>query len=277
MTEVTLDGADFKAVCKILYEDAALAIGEEKRYLVESRLSVVASTNKFKSIHELVRASVADASGKYRRFIVEAMVTHETSFFRDKAPFEALKESIFPELIEDNEATRTLSIWSAACSSGQEPYSIAMLMLDEFPQLSKWKIDILGTDVSNAVLADAKAAEFSELDVKRGLPERLRNKFFSQQGSLWRPRQEILSMVRFKQLNLAAPWPAMPKMDLVLLRNVLIYFDTNTKKEILERISRVLSPTGYLFLGSAETTSSLAGAYDRADVASVTCFQLRAA
>lgn len=195
--------------------------------------------------------------------LVEAMTTNETSFFRDLHPFEALRSTIVPELIRLQSVRRTLNIWSAACSTGQEAYSIAMLLREHFPELAAWKVSILGTDLSDEVLEKARAASFSQIEINRGLPAVFVAKYFRRDGVQWQLAPQVRGMATFSKFNLIERWPAMPSMDVVFLRNVLIYFSPDSKKRILARLRRVMAPHATLFLGAAETTMGLDDAFAR--------------
>jgi chemotaxis protein methyltransferase CheR len=202
--------------------------------------------------------------------VVEAITTNETSFFRDVHPFDALREAILPELTTGT--TRSLRIWSAAASTGQEPYSVAMLLREHFPNVPD--ASILATDLSRDVLAKAASGRFTQAEVNRGLPARLLVKHFDRDGLEWQVKERVRRMVEFRQLNLARPLPPLPTMDVVLLRNVLIYFDAATKASVLRQMARVLHPGGYLFLGSAETTYGLDAQWERVAVGRCVLYRL---
>jgi chemotaxis protein methyltransferase CheR len=208
------------------------------------------------------------------RQIVEAMVTTETSFFRDHHPFEALRKIVIPDLLDRRRAERRLHIWCAACSSGQEPYSLALLFREHFPELAGWTISLLASDLSREVLARAREGRFNQIEVNRGLSAALLMKYFEQHGTDWQLKPALRGMVDFQEINLAQPWPALPRMDLVLIRNVMIYFDVETKKAILGRLARLLRPDGYLLLGGAETTFNLDDSYRRVETLKTGFYQL---
>jgi chemotaxis protein methyltransferase CheR len=203
------------------------------------------------------------------------MTTNETSFYRDAHPFEALRATIIPEMMRLQARLRTLNIWSAACSTGQEAYSIAMLLRETFPDLASWKVQILGTDLSDDVLEKARAARFSQIEMNRGLPATLLAKYFRREGMQWELAEHVRSMASFCKLNLIERWPPMPPMDVVFLRNVLIYFSPETKKAILEKVRSVMAPHGVLFLGAAETTMGLDAAFARVQVDSSVFYRLK--
>jgi chemotaxis protein methyltransferase CheR len=209
-----------------------------------------------------------------QRKIVEAMTTNETSFFRDFHPFEALRKSILPELITKRASSRELNFWSAACSSGQEPYSLALLLQENFPSLTGWSVRIIATELSAEMLVRAREGRYSQLEVNRGLPASLLVKYFQQHGSDWQIREDVRRKVEFQFLNLADPWPLLPPMDVVLMRNVLIYFGLDTKKKILGRVRQLLKLDGFLFLGGAETTFNLDDTFERAQFDRTICYRV---
>ncbi len=247
-------------------QKAAIVIEAAKDYLIESRLEPVARREGFGSAHEFIR-SMRENHGPDRLHdaVIDALTTNETLFFRDHHPFDALRQTLLPELIAARVKYRKLRIWSAACSTGQEPYSIALLIADKFPELAGWDIRIVATDLSDTVLEQAKAGMFSKFEINRGLPAPMLIKYFQQRGQYWVIGGDIRRKIEFRKLNLAEDWPALPQFDLVFLRNVMIYFDVQTKRQILSRVRRVLAPDGYLALGSAETPLTIT-----ADLKSVT-------
>jgi chemotaxis protein methyltransferase CheR len=209
------------------------------------------------------------------RQAVEAMTTNETSFFRDFHPFEALRKFVLPELIPRRTAERELNIWCGASSSGQEPYSVAMLIRENFPQLMSWKTRILATDLSADILARAREGRYSQLEVNRGLPASLLVKYFQKRAGDWYLRDDVRRMVDYQIVNLATAWPLLPPMDIVMIRNVLIYFGLETKREILAKVQRLLKPDGYLFLGAAETTFGINDSFERIQFERATCYQIK--
>ncbi len=253
---------DFDYVSLLARTQAALVIEPGKEYLIETRLTPLAQQSGFASLSEYIGhlRSERKTNGMHQR-AVEALTTNETLFFRDYHPFEALRRFILPILLEQRASARRLTLWSAACSTGQEPYSLAMLIREHFPQLNDWNISIVATDLSPNVLTLAQEGTYSQFEVNRGLPATYLVKYFVQQGDRWRLKDEIKRMVEFRPLNLIQPWPVMPALDVVFLRNVMIYFDVETKKAILTKIRHCLLPHGHLFLGSAETTANLDPGY----------------
>jgi chemotaxis protein methyltransferase CheR len=270
-------GPDYDYICRLVLERSAIVLDASKAYLAESRLAPLAEREGMRSLGELVARLRGERFGRLHRKVVEAMTTNETSFFRDVHPFEALRKAILPALVARRGAERRLSVWSAACSSGQEPYSIAMLLHDSFPELAGWRVEITASDLSTAMLARARRGLFSQLEVNRGLPAALLIKHFRKRGADWQIASKIRSMVEFHELNLAAAWPVLPRMDVILLRNVLIYFDLETKRRVLARAREVLRPDGYLLLGAAETTLNLDDSFEQLRLERSGCYRLRSA
>lgn len=252
----TVSATDFEFLRGLLRSKSAIVLDDGKEYLVESRLAPVLREAQLPSIRDLVhllRGRNPALEGK----VVDAMTTNETSWFRDIHPFEALRTTLLPELIERRRATQDITIWCAAASSGQEPYSLAMLIREHFPQLSGWSVRILATDLSPSMIERARGGRYSQLEMNRGLPAAYLVKYFERVGAEWQVKSEIRSMVEYKLLNLAEPWPTMPALDMLFIRNVLIYFDRDTKRNILGNVRKVLRPEGILVLGSSETTFNI--------------------
>ncbi|MCA9179532.1 MAG: protein-glutamate O-methyltransferase CheR [Planctomycetales bacterium] len=258
---LTTDAMDF--VCTLVRNRSAIELESNKGYLVEARLGPVAKLNGFGSTLDLLRSLRAKPQPQLEHAIVEAMTTNETSFFRDTHPFDALSRSVLPARIEARKVSRTLNIWSAACSSGQELYSIAMIIREQFPELLGWKLELLGTDLSETVFERARQGIYSQIEVNRGLSAGRLVKFFERSGAQWKLKKEVTDMATFRKMNLIECWPTMPQMDVVFLRNVLIYFSTDTKRMILSRVRKIMAPGGILFLGAAETTLNLDTSFER--------------
>ena len=270
-----MDTEDFEFVRDLVRKRSAIVLEKKKSYLVESRLMPLARREGFNSIGEVVAKLRLTGFTTLHSKVVEAMTTNETSFFRDIAPFDAVRKVILPELINKRMAGRQLRIWCAASSTGQEPYSLAMLIRENFPQLFNWDVRILATDLSTQVLEKARSGSFNQIEVNRGLPAALIVKYFDRQGMNWQLKDVIREMIEFKPLNLIETWPTLPQMDMVFIRNVLIYFDVQTKKDILGRIRNLLRPDGYLFLGGAESTYNLDDAYVRNEIEKASIYRLR--
>jgi chemotaxis protein methyltransferase CheR len=213
-------------------------------------------------------------NGLHRR-VVEAMTTNETSFFRDLHPFEALRQVVLPDVLKRRETERQIHIWCAACSSGQEPYTVAMTMLEHFPQLASWSVNILATDLSSDMVNRSRAGRYGQIEVNRGLPANLLVKYFEKKGMEWQVKPEPQRLCEFRELNLIEPWGSLPRMDVVFLRNVLIYFDLETKRTILDHVRRLLQPWGFLFLGGAETTINLGDVFERVQYDKAGCYRLK--
>jgi chemotaxis protein methyltransferase CheR len=249
--------SDYQFLTALLRENSGLALDDGKHYLVESRLAPLAASCGFASLPALLRALRTARDPQLVREVCEAMATHESLFFRDHVPFQMLRDRILPALMAARQATRQLRIWSAGASTGQEPYSIAMTILDEVPALSNWSVEILATDFSESALARARAGIYTQFEAQRGLsPQRLA-KYFSRAGADWQIDERVRRMVVFRQENLLHPLGARGAFDVVFCRNVLIYFDVPTKRSVLERLGEALTPDGYVVLGSAETAVGL--------------------
>lgn len=208
-----------------------------------------------------------------RARVVDAMTTNETMFFRDESPFAALRNVVVPRLIKENEATKSFNIWSAACSTGQEPYSIAILLREHFPELLNWNVRIIATDLSPTVLTQAMKGEYAHCDVQRGLSPALRAKYLQPIRRGYAIRDELRQWVEFRQLNLVGNWPFLPAFDVVFIRNVLIYFNVDVKQKILRKVHARLRPDGLLFMGAAETTTYLDGMFQRVQLDRAAGFQ----
>jgi chemotaxis protein methyltransferase CheR len=270
---VTAD--DYAFVATLLRERCALVLEPGKEYLIRARLTPVAQRNNLASVPLLISRIRQEQPQALITEVVEAMVTTETSFFRDIHPFETLRKLVLPELIERRRPQRQLNIWCAASSSGQEPYSLALLLKEHFPELGTWRINLSATDISHEMLQRSRAGRYSQIEVNRGLPTPLLLKWFQQEGVHWQLDNQIRGMVSFSQLNLASYWPPMALWDLIVLRNVMIYFDNEVKKQILSRVARVLSADGYLLLGGAETTLSLDASFTRIESLKAGFYQLK--
>jgi len=248
----------FQYVRQLVLAKTAIVLGEDKNYLVESRLTPIARDLGLGDANAVVDRLRGSSSTALEQQVLEALTTNETLWFRDRQPFDALANHVLPQLVQKNSATRQLRVWSAACSSGQEIYSIAMLLDERFPQLHNgWRVDLFGTDFSTEMVKRAKEGTYTTLEVNRGLPASLLVRYFDREGANWRLKAPLRARARFSTINLAAPWPAMGAFDLVLLRNVLIYFDLPTKQRILRSASQQLAPGGFILLGGAETAIGL--------------------
>lgn len=248
---------DFETICRFLKEKSGMNLDEGKIYLVETHLLPVIRKFGFKDFSELSLALATKPSKELCQETVEALTINETSFFRDIAPFKTLRSVILPELAKSRPSK--IKIWSCACSSGQEPYSISIALYEHFSEINKVKFDILATDIDSHILAKAEKAEYSQFEVQRGLSiDKLIN-YFDQEDNKWTLKPAIKSAVRFQQLNLLDNFADadFDKFDIIFCRNVLIYFDNITKKQILEKIARTMKPESYLLVGSADHPNSV--------------------
>ena len=244
---------DFEFICQILRERSGLVLTNDKAYLLESRLLPVARKWKLATFDDLVRVIRTKMDEAVVRDVVEAMTTNESFFFRDTKPFDQFKALVLPALLKSRAASRTIRIWSAACSSGQEPYSLAMILSEMAAQLNGWKIEIVGTDLSTEILNRAKEGMYSQFEVQRGLPITMLVKYFAQIGDRWQINAKIRGMVQYKEFNLLQDPMPLGRFDVVFCRNVLIYFDQPTKTRVLNSVSKLMPEDGFLFLGGAET------------------------
>jgi chemotaxis protein methyltransferase CheR len=248
---------DYDFLRKSLKERSGLVLSADKQYLVESRLLPVARRAGVANLGELVAMLKAGQHSSLMTEVVEAMTTNESFFFRDKTPFEHLRQTIMPTLLAARKNLKTIRIWCAAASTGQEPYSLAMYLKEIERDVVGWRIELLATDLSTGVLEKARAGLYTQFEVQRGLPIQLLIKHFTQTGELWQIAPELRAMVRYRQLNLLADFSQLGMFDLIFCRNVLIYFDQNTKIDVLNRLARVTANDGYLVLGAAETVVGL--------------------
>ena len=244
---------DFDLISKILKERSGLVLGQDKAYLLESRLNPVARKWQFKGFDDLADAIRTKKDEALIRDITEAMTTNESFFFRDNKPFDQFRDVVLPHLLEHRKTKRSIRIWSAACSSGQEPYSLSMILKEQAAKLAGWKVEIIATDLSTEILAKAREGLYSQFEVQRGLPINLLVKYFKQEGDRWQLDAGIRGMVRFREFNLLQSLTALGQFDVVFCRNVLIYFDQETKGKVLGNISKLMPEDGFLFLGGAET------------------------
>jgi chemotaxis protein methyltransferase CheR len=248
---------DYDFLRSYLKVRSGLVLSADKQYLVESRLLPVARKASLGNLAELVAALKLAQDAALMTSVVEAMTTNESFFFRDKTPFEHFRSTIMPALVAARRSSRSIRIWCSAAATGQEPYSLAMCLKELEPEISGWRIELLATDLSGEVLEKARNGLYTQFEVQRGLPIQLLIKHFSQSGELWQIAPELRGMVRYRQLNLLADFSHLGSFDLIFCRNVLIYFDQETKTDVLNRLARVIAGDGYLVLGAAETVVGL--------------------
>ena len=256
-----MTGNDFNFIAGLLKSRSGLVITPDKTYLLETRLSAIMRENNLVGLPALIEVLRQPAAEALRDRVVDAMTTNETSFFRDNHPFDTLRKTVLPGLIERRAASRSLRIWSAACSTGQEPYSLAMVLKDHFPILAGWRVEIVATDISPSVLERARSGLYSTFEVQRGLPIQMLVRHFDQVGNEWRVKDDLRRNISFRPANLLEDFSALGMFDVVLCRNVLIYFDQETKTRILRAIAKNLASDGSLLLGGAESVFGICNAF----------------
>ncbi len=253
--------SDYEFLRKMLKARSGLMLSADKHYLVESRLLPIARRQGLANLTGLVAKLKRADSEPLTVEVVEAMTTNESLFFRDKTPFDQFRDHIIPSLLEARAATQRIRIWCAAASTGQEPYTLAICLKEMGQLLKGWRIDIVATDINTEVLEKARSGIFSQFEVQRGLPVMMLIKYFSQVGEMWQIAPEMRAMVKFRPLNLLGDFSSLGRFDVVFCRNVLIYFDQETKIDVLNRIDKVTERDGFLALGGAETVVGLTSAF----------------
>jgi len=266
--------AAFDYLRRMVYTASAIVLERNKDYLFESRLTPLLVEEGLPSFAALVEKLGRPGNAALKQRVVEAMTTNETFFFRDIHPFEAMRKVVLPEIAASGRDRKSLSIWSAASSSGQEIYSLAMLIREQERLFPGWSIRLFGSDISNEILAKARAGRYSQLEVNRGLPAPMLLRHFEKVGTDWHVKEDLRRMVEFRNVNLIEPLPALPPFDVVFLRNVLIYFDIEVKRRILEKFATVIRPGGILFLGGVETTLNLSSRFAELRLDKCTCYRL---
>ncbi len=264
---------EFDFVRGLVRTESAIVLDDGKEYLVESRLLPLARAGGHSDVTSFVAEVAKRRDPRMLTAVVEALTTNETSWFRDNDPFIALRDTVLPTLASKR-PQKSIRIWSAACSSGQEPYSVAMTLLDS-PLLDDWDVTILATDLSEEMVQRGRVGEYSQLEVNRGLPASLLVRHFQRDGLNWRISPELRSKVEFRRLNLLRPYSSLGTFDIVLMRNVLIYFDLETKRDILRRVRQVTAPDGYLFLGGAEMARGVDDGWEREPAGRSALYRIR--
>jgi len=252
---------DYEFLRQLLLKRSGLALGGDKQYLLDGRLAPVMRQHGLASMAELALKLRAPNNQSLERSVVEAMTTNESFFFRDKTPFENFTTVILPKLLATRAPGKTIRIWCAAASTGQEPYSLAILIKENGAKLAGWRFEIIGTDLSQEVLDRAATGIYSQFEVQRGLSIQHLVKHFAKTGDSWQISPNLRAMVQFKPLNLLQPFTHLGMFDVIFCRNVLIYFDAPTKSDVMTRLAKVLTPDGYLILGGAETVMGLSDAF----------------
>jgi chemotaxis protein methyltransferase CheR len=260
---MSANAAHFGFIRRFLYEQLAIQVGVDKDYLIESRLTPVLRKYGLADFGALVQRLRGKPGDTLAVDVLDAMTTNETYFFREPALFDELVLRVLPGLMQARAGTRRLQIWSAACSTGQEPFSLVMHLRERLPQLRDWQVQVIATDISPSCLAQARSGVYRQLEVNRGLPAPYLLKYFTRSGLDYTLKDEIRQAVEFRALNLVGNWSIDIRPDLLLMRNVLIYFDQPTKAAILGKVRQVLAPDGCLVLGAAETTLNVDPAFER--------------
>lgn len=257
---------EFNFISKYIYEISGIALTEEKTYLIETRLSDLVEKYSCKSYSELCKNAKSDFSKSVEKQIIDSITTNETLFFRDFSPFELLKHKLLPDYIDKKaKASNVLPIeckvWSAACSTGQEIYSIAMIIRELFPEMVKLNIKInfklLATDISDSIISQASQGRYNRFEIERGLPKKLLDKYFTSDSNSWKIKDKIRAMIEFKRQNLMRPFASLGKFDFIFCRNVAIYFSVKDRKSLFDNVANALQPDGYLIIGSTESLSSI--------------------
>ena len=258
-----LEPGDHALLRKLLHDRTGVVLDPSRDYFVEMRLGALATEAGFPTLPDVMEALRTEESwGVLHRMVVETLAISETSWFRDAPLWDELRRDILPRLLRSRAGTRRLHVWSAACATGQEPYSLSMLLQEEQPRLGGWDVRVLATDFSQAILKRARAGEYSQIEMNRGLPAPYLVRHFRKRQDAWVVKPELQARVEFRELNLAQPWPLLPEMDLVLLRNVLLYFEPELRKRVLRQLTQVLQPEGILVLGSGETTLTMDDSFE---------------
>ncbi|MEC4892361.1 MAG: protein-glutamate O-methyltransferase CheR [Oscillatoria sp. PMC 1051.18] len=270
-----INSCDFNYLRQLVRQYSSMVLDSDKAYLAELRLAPLVAKMKLNSLGELISKLQTQPLSRLHIEVVEAMLLTETSFFRDGYPFEAIAKFILPQLISNQRGKRSLNVWCAACSSGQEPYSLAMLLCEHFPEVAHGQVQLLATDLSSKMLDRARGGRYSQVEIARGLPKQLLINYFHNSGYEWQLKDCIREMVEFRQMNLVTDSLTQSFFDIIFLRNVLIYFDVETKKKVLDKVKQVLSPHGYLFLGSGETTLNLDDSFQQLQFNKAVFYKLR--
>lgn len=252
--------AEFEFVAQLLKRRSGLVLNSDKLYLLESRLGPVARKHGLAGL-AAIAAKLKAGDEPLAREVTEAMTTNESFFFRDKTPFDHFEKLMLPAMLKARAGSKRLRIWCAAASTGQEPYSLGMILREKQALVKDWRIDIIGTDLSSEVLARAKSGLYSQFEVQRGLPVQMMVKYFAKDREQWRIKDDVRSMVEYRQMNLLDSFVGLGTFDIIYCRNVLIYFDEATKRAILERMAQLLPDDGYLLLGAAETVVGITSAF----------------
>ncbi len=256
-----MNGPDFDYLCNAVKERSGIVLTTEKAYLVDNRLAPIARRTEHTDVAALLATLRSTRDEDLLREVTDALTTNESFFFRDQKPFDAFRDLMLPHVLEANASKRSLRIWCAACSSGQEPYSLGMILKDHAAKMEGWKIDIIGTDISHTILDRAKEGAYTQFEVQRGLPAKYLVQYFKKENDLWVISDDLKQMVDYRFFNLLDDPTSLGTFDIVFCRNVLIYFDPETKSKVLDGINKSMTPNGFLILGAAETIFGLSDAF----------------
>ncbi|OQX20391.1 MAG: chemotaxis protein CheR [Desulfobulbaceae bacterium A2] len=253
---------EFQQLSQYILQVCGIALDSSKTYLVETRLGTLAAELGCPSFFDLVRRAKADISHGIEQKIIDAISTNETLFFRDNGPFQLLQHKVLPEIIDARNSRAgamkiPIRIWSAACSTGQELYSIAMVLRELLPDLNRYNVRLLGTDISNAAVSQASSGRYNKFEMERGLPREKLDKYFRSAGSFWQVRDELRAMANFQRINLMQSFTALGKFDIIFCRNVAIYFSLEDRKKLFDRLANALEPDGSLIIGSTESLTGI--------------------
>lgn len=265
---------DYKFLTNYLLETTGLSLGENKEYLLEARLVPIAQSHEMNGIQDLIQKLRGRLDKDLEKEVMEAMTTNESSFFRDRRPFDELKSVVIPDILADRKMNQRLRIWCSACSNGQEPYSIIMMLRENFPELANWDIQIVATDLCTKALNRAEEGVYSQFEVQRGLPVQLLMKYFEQCETGWKIKSDLGVKIQWKHLNLLEDFQHLGMFDIIFCRNVLIYFEPDVKKDILDRASQQMNSTGALLLGAAETVLGISDKYAKQPECQSAIYQL---
>ncbi len=261
MQKVKITPQELQLLAKWIKDISGIVLDEKKAYLIENRFTNLLTELKCESYEELYRK--ARANRRLEQKVIDAITTNETLFFRDNSPFELLKNKIIPDLIDKRSSKSSglfairIRIWSAGCSTGQEIYSIAIVLKELLGDTSKYNIRLLGTDISDKAIAQASRGIYNKFEIERGLPQNILRKYFTQEGNFWKVKDEIRAMCTFRKLNLMLPFKSIGKFDIIFCRNVAIYFSLEDRKILFERLAEVLEKDGYLIIGSTESLTNI--------------------
>jgi len=270
-----MNSDEFEFFATFLRQRSGISLDANKAYLIESRMLSLIEERGIGSLSTLVAQLRSESDPILEDRVVDEMTTNETAFFRDVRPFDMLTDYMIPALLESRSTERRLQIWSAGCSTGQEPYCIAMTLKENFPQLADWTVNIVATDICETAIEQAQEGSYSQLEVNRGLPQEMLDKYFTKSGVRWKLDKDLREMVEFRKLNLIAPITDIPAADIVFIRNVLIYFDLDLQRETLSRVRSLMNPRSYLVLGCAETTLNVDDCFERIeDLPRSGCYRL---